>query len=78
MTAVPPTPIVRLCGWLVITGAHGLVVNVASAPVAVPPRFVATARKWYTVLQASPETLAGGIGTIEDPEPTLEGGVDRP
>ena len=37
---------------------HGADVKVASVPLVVPALFVATTRKWYCVLQASPVITA--------------------
>ena len=70
MDAVPLGPIVWFTGCVVMLGGQIRVVNVASLPFVVPPLFVATARKWYCVLQIKPLMLPPPIETADVPDPS--------
>src|SRR5437016_4545415 len=77
--SVAPDATIALAGpGTTVGGGHAAVVNVWSAPVAVPPRFVATAWKWYSVLHASPEIVPLPIASAALPDPSDTAGVELP
>ena len=55
-------------GMGAIVGPHASVVKTASVPFVVPPKLVATARKWYGVSHTNPAIAAlTATGDIPDP-----------
>ena len=74
----PNAPIPLAAPVTTVGGGHAPVVNVASDPFVVPPVFVATARKWYSVLHPSPVIVPPPIATAALPDPSACAGVALP
>ena len=78
LSVAPDTPIPLAAPVTTVGGLHAAVVNVASDPFVVPPTFVATARKWYSVWHASPVSPPLPIATGAPPAPRDTAGVVLP
>src|SRR5205809_282838 len=63
---------------MIRVGEHAFVVNIASDPFVVPPVFVATARKWYSVLHVRPVIVPPAIATAALPDPSACADVALP